>query len=108
NVYKDIKALIVSREPPLAAEPSSSLFYRGPFRACLGWEATNGGARDEAVREGLAARGEKMPRRLHPPWGSGWRRAGDKPPGEARAQVFVREIWPPGLGPPGDDVFDIV
>jgi hypothetical protein len=21
--------------------------------------------------------------------------------------VFIREVWPPALGPPGDDVFDI-
>ncbi len=29
------------------------------------------------------------------------------PPGQAMARVFVREIWPPSLGPEGDDVFDI-
>jgi hypothetical protein len=29
-------------------------------------------------------------------------------PGQAMARVFIRERWVPGLGPEGDDVFDIV
>jgi Protein of unknown function (DUF3631)/Bifunctional DNA primase/polymerase, N-terminal len=29
------------------------------------------------------------------------------PPGQAMAKVSVREVWPPALGPAGDDVFDI-
>jgi hypothetical protein len=29
------------------------------------------------------------------------------PPGAVFAKVTVREVWPPGLGPPGDDVFDL-
>jgi hypothetical protein len=43
-------------------------------------------------------------------------RASDPPPsaapngkitGQAMAKVTVREVWPPALGPPGDDVFDL-
>jgi hypothetical protein len=40
-----------------------------------------------------------------PPRGNGWHLVGDQPQG--RAIVFVKEVWPPALGPPGDDVFDI-
>jgi hypothetical protein len=29
------------------------------------------------------------------------------PPGQAKARVFIKEVWPPSLGPVGDDVFDI-
>jgi AAA domain len=29
------------------------------------------------------------------------------PGGQAMAQVEIREVWPPSLGPPGDDVFEI-
>jgi hypothetical protein len=29
------------------------------------------------------------------------------PPGAVFAKVEIREVWPPALGPPGDDVFDI-
>jgi AAA domain len=29
------------------------------------------------------------------------------PPGQALARVSIREIWPPSLGPVGDDVFDL-
>jgi hypothetical protein len=32
---------------------------------------------------------------------------GDLPPGQATAQVWLKEIWPPALGPPGDDLLDI-
>jgi hypothetical protein len=42
---------------------------------------------------------------FRPPWGNGWYRAGDSP--QAGAIVFVREVWPPALGPAGDDVFDL-
>jgi uncharacterized protein DUF3631 len=44
---------------------------------------------------------------FRPPRGNGWHPAGDKPPQEARARVWLKERWVPGLGPPGDDVFDI-
>jgi hypothetical protein len=40
-----------------------------------------------------------------PPRGNGWHLAGDKPHGSAR--VWLKEVWPPALGPPADDVFDI-
>ena len=42
-----------------------------------------------------------------PPRGKGWVQVGDKPPGQAGAIVFIKEVWPPALGPAGDDVFDI-
>jgi hypothetical protein len=29
------------------------------------------------------------------------------PPAQALARVTIREVWPPSLGPPGDDVFDL-
>jgi hypothetical protein len=29
------------------------------------------------------------------------------PPGQGMAKVFIKEVWPPALGPPGDDVFDL-
>jgi len=29
------------------------------------------------------------------------------PPGQARARVSIKELWPPSLGPAGDDIFDI-
>jgi hypothetical protein len=35
------------------------------------------------------------------PRGEGW---GDLPPGQA---MIIKEVWPPALGPRGDDVFDI-
>jgi hypothetical protein len=44
---------------------------------------------------------------LRPPRGKGWVQVGDKPVGQAGAVVFLRERWRPGLGPPGDDVFDL-
>jgi curved DNA-binding protein CbpA len=31
----------------------------------------------------------------------------EPPPGAVFAKVEIREVWPPGLGPPGDDVFDL-
>jgi hypothetical protein len=31
----------------------------------------------------------------------------EPPPGAVFAKVVIREVWPPALGPPGDDVFDI-
>lgn len=40
------------------------------------------------------------------PRGNRWRPAGDNP--EATAIVFIKEVWPPSLGPSGDDVFDFV
>jgi Protein of unknown function (DUF3631) len=40
-----------------------------------------------------------------PPRGNGWHPAGDNPQGTAR--VWLKERWPPALGPSGDDVFDI-
>jgi len=43
---------------------------------------TNGGPRSESQEDGL-------------------------PPEQVKARVFVKEVWPPALGPPGDDVFDI-
>jgi hypothetical protein len=61
----------------------------------------------DAIYEELAARGEPLPRRLRPPWSSGWHPIGDLPPGQAMGEVFVREIWPPALGPAGDDLLDI-
>jgi hypothetical protein len=74
----------------------------------------------DAVLEELAARDDDYPdlpeclRRvpksgngIRPPRGKGWHLVGDKPPGEAGARVFIRERWPPALGPKGDDVFDI-
>jgi hypothetical protein len=39
------------------------------------------------------------------PGGPRWRPAGDDP--EATAIVFIKEVWPPALGPPRDDVFDL-
>jgi hypothetical protein len=29
------------------------------------------------------------------------------PPAQATARAFIKEIWPPPLGPKNDDVFDI-
>jgi AAA domain-containing protein/bifunctional DNA primase/polymerase-like protein len=40
-----------------------------------------------------------------PPPGNGWRLAGEHH--QARARVWIKEVWPPALGPAGDDVFDI-
>jgi hypothetical protein len=42
-----------------------------------------------------------------PPWGSGWHLVGEMPPGQSTARAWIKERWPPGLGPSGDDVFDI-
>jgi Protein of unknown function (DUF3631) len=43
-----------------------------------------------------------------PPRGNGWHQVGDKPPGEARATVFIKEVWPPAISSGrDDDVFDI-
>jgi hypothetical protein len=42
-----------------------------------------------------------------PPRGPRWHQVGDNPPGEAGATVWVKEVWPPALGPPGDDLLDI-
>jgi RecA-family ATPase len=42
---------------------------------------------------------------IRPPRGNGWCLVGDQP--RAQARVWLREKWPPALGPAGDDVFDI-
>jgi Protein of unknown function (DUF3631) len=42
---------------------------------------------------------------FRPPRGRGWHLIGDLPQGQAT--VWLKEVWPPALGPPGDDVFDI-
>ena len=57
-----------------------------------------------AVLEELAARGEPAIG-IRPPGGNGWCLVGNQPHGQAR--VWLREKWPPALGPAGDDVFDI-
>jgi uncharacterized protein DUF3631 len=44
---------------------------------------------------------------FRPPRGNGWHLVGDKPPGQAGARVWLKEVWPPALGPEGDDVFDL-
>jgi hypothetical protein len=44
---------------------------------------------------------------IRPPGGNGWVKVGDKPPGQAGARVWLKEIMPPALGPAGDNVFDI-
>ena len=46
---------------------------------------------------------------VRPPRGNGWHLFADKPgsPRQTAARVWIREIWPPALGPKGDDVFDI-
>jgi Protein of unknown function (DUF3631) len=59
-----------------------------------------------AVLEERAAQG-KPTNGFRPPRGEGWHLAGDRPPGQPGAIVFVREVWPPALGPAGDDIFDI-
>jgi Bifunctional DNA primase/polymerase, N-terminal/AAA domain len=41
---------------------------------------------------------------FRPPRGKGWHLAGDLPQGQAT--VWLKEVWPPALGPPGDDVLD--
>jgi hypothetical protein len=41
-----------------------------------------------------------------PPRGDRWHPAGDMPPGQAKAQVWLKERWPPPLGPEGDDIYD--
>jgi hypothetical protein len=40
-----------------------------------------------------------------PPRGKGWQLVGDQP--KASARVWLKEVWPPALGPAGDDTFDI-
>jgi uncharacterized protein DUF3631 len=41
-----------------------------------------------------------------PPPGDRWHPAGDLPPGKAMARVWLKERWPPPLGPADDDIFD--
>jgi hypothetical protein len=31
----------------------------------------------------------------------------EPPPGAVFAKVEIREVWPPGLGPPDDNIFDL-
>jgi energy-coupling factor transporter ATP-binding protein EcfA2 len=58
----------------------------------------------DAVIEELVARGEQPPSR---PRGRRWHSAGETPPRDSMAQVWIKERWPPALGPAGDDVFDL-
>jgi hypothetical protein len=60
----------------------------------------------DAVLEERAAQGRPT-NGIRPPRGNGWHRAGDKPPGQTGAVVFVKEVWPPALGPAGDDIYDL-
>src|SRR5262249_33542701 len=60
----------------------------------------------DAVLEERAAQGSPT-NGYRPPRGKGWHLAGDQPQAKARAVVFVKEVWPPALGPPGDDIFDL-
>jgi hypothetical protein len=55
----------------------------------------------DAVIEERAAQGQPATR---PPRGKGWELAGELP--GAKATVWIKEVWPPSLGPPGDDIFD--
>jgi hypothetical protein len=57
----------------------------------------------DAVLEELAAQGRPI-NGFRPPRGNGWHLVGDKPPGEAGAGVWLREVWPSALGPAGDHV----
>jgi hypothetical protein len=41
------------------------------------------------------------------PPGLGWYPAGDKLP-QPTAKVWIKEVQPPQLGPPGDGVFDLL
>jgi AAA domain len=44
-----------------------------------------------------------------PPRGNGWRQVGGKPPGEAGATVWLKEVWPPAISSGrDDDVFDLL
>jgi hypothetical protein len=60
----------------------------------------------DAVLEERATRGQPT-NGYRPPRGKDWHLAGDNPAGQAGARVWLREVWPPALGPPGDDVFDL-
>jgi Protein of unknown function (DUF3631) len=60
----------------------------------------------EAVFEERAAQGRGT-NGFRPPRGNGWHSIGELPPGQASARAFLKEVWPPALGPPGDDVFDL-
>jgi hypothetical protein len=57
----------------------------------------------DAVLEELAAQGGPT-NRSRPPRGNGWRLVAGQQGG---TRVWLREVWPPALGPPGDDVFDL-
>jgi hypothetical protein len=64
------------------------------------------GCEVDPILEELAAQGRPA-NGFRPPRGNGWHLIGDKPQGEAGARAFIKEVWPPALGPPGDDIYDI-
>jgi putative DNA primase/helicase len=67
---------------------------------CTFQNVESGGEGDSATSDGL-----DIPAcLLRTPNGSP---AEGQPPAQALARVSIREVWPPALGPPGDDVFDI-
>jgi hypothetical protein len=59
----------------------------------------------DAILEEPSAQGRPGNGFRPPPRGNGWHPAGDHP--QARARVWLKEVWPPALGPPGDDLYDI-
>jgi Protein of unknown function (DUF3631) len=62
----------------------------------------------DAVLEEVAAQGRANGNGFRPPRGNGWHPAGDMPPGQAKARVWLKERWPPAIAAgPDDDVFDI-
>src|SRR5262249_37735987 len=61
----------------------------------------------DAVVEEVAAQANRAPNGSRPPPSKGWHQVGDKPSEQSGATVFIKEVWPPVLGPAGDDVFDI-
>jgi energy-coupling factor transporter ATP-binding protein EcfA2 len=96
----------------LAARESTS-YDPGPIPDCLRRAPLGGNGQSarvpndyDAVIEELAARGEPT-NVFRAPRGTRWHLVGDLPPNQAKARVWIKEVWPPGLGPPSDDVFDI-
>jgi hypothetical protein len=77
------------------------------------WGMTGMPSDYDAVLEELAAQGEAdgldIPACLRPtPNGSAPSESWEGlPPGQAMARVSIKEVWPPALGPAGDDVFDL-